>query len=139
MSWMNWFIFLIATDIAPKPGSGDVRLTRRIRIRAAYRFVLKLRPAGHGVDAGLAVSVIECFGRNPVHTGVVADEPAPVETGPYQIGRDDVIDVLARKQPQLTAGVRVAGDGNVTVPLIGQVVAFGRTASQLQDAPTHRR
>ena len=64
---------------------------------------------------------------------VVPGPPDPSEAGPYRIGCDDVIDVLVWKQPQLTARVRVASDGSITLPLISQVSAGGRTTQQLQD------
>jgi polysaccharide export outer membrane protein len=50
----------------------------------------------------------------------------------YVIGRDDVLNIIVWKQPQLSGNVRVAGDGTVTVPLVGPVPAEGLTCDQLQ-------
>lgn len=64
---------------------------------------------------------------------MVSGPPDRLEVGPYRIGCDDVIDVLVWKQPQLTARVRVASDGSITLPLISEISAAGRTTQQLQD------
>lgn len=86
-----------------------------------------------GVLAALALaSICGCFGRNPVETKVVDKRPAPTEVGPYQIGSDDVIDVMVWKQPQLSSRLRVGSDGYITMPLIGQVRAAGLTTTKLQ-------
>lgn len=55
---------------------------------------------------------------------------------PYTIGSDDLLDILVWKQPDVSGTVRVAGDGTVTVPLLGNVQATGRTTDQLADALT---
>jgi polysaccharide export outer membrane protein len=82
------------------------------------------------------ISIAGCSSGNPEETTVVADPPAITDHAPYQIGCDDVIDVLVWKQPQLTARVRVASDGTITMPLINQVAAAGKTTSQMQQTLT---
>jgi polysaccharide export outer membrane protein len=73
-----------------------------------------------------------------VQTRVVANPPVSTEVDPYTIGSDDVIDVLVWKEPQLSGRVRVASDGTVTMPLIGQVAAADQTTAQLQGDLTNR-
>lgn len=78
----------------------------------------------------LAMLICGC-GGNAVQT--VNHEPVRVDNGPYQIGRDDLLDVMVWKQPQLSGQVRVSADGTITVPLVGQVPAVGLTTAQLDD------
>src|SRR5580698_2739231 len=84
------------------------------------------------IYCSLAILILGCSAGNPVQMRVMPAPPDPAEGGPYRIGCDDVIDVLVWKQPQLTARVRVASDGSITLPLISQVSAAGRTTQQLQ-------
>ncbi len=73
-----------------------------------------------------------CFGGAPVRTQVIAQPAAVADVGPYKIGRDDVLDVLVWKQEQLSGQIRVASDGTIMLPLIGQVKAAGLTTTELQ-------
>ena len=50
---------------------------------------------------------------------------AAVET--YQIGVDDIVQVTVWRNPELGITVPVRPDGMITVPLVGDVVAGGRT------------
>ena len=61
----------------------------------------------------------------------VAAPPAVPETG-YQIGPGDVLNIEVWKDPVLTRMVTVLPDGKIAFPLIGEVVAEGKTVSQLK-------
>jgi polysaccharide export outer membrane protein len=50
----------------------------------------------------------------------------------YRLGPDDVIEVFVWKEPELSTTVVVRPDGNVSLPLIGELPANGKTAVQLQ-------
>jgi polysaccharide export outer membrane protein len=50
----------------------------------------------------------------------------------YKIGAMDVIDVAVFQVPDLSATVQVSESGQVTLPLLGQVTAAGKTTIQLQ-------
>ena len=54
-------------------------------------------------------------------------------TAEYVIGAADVLQVIVWKEPELTRAVTVRFDGMVTVPLIGDVTAAGRTPTQLAE------
>jgi polysaccharide export outer membrane protein len=56
-------------------------------------------------------------------------EPAGAE---YRLGREDVVEVSVWKDPALSATVPVRPDGRISVPLLGDVRADGRTASELR-------
>ena len=63
-----------------------------------------------------------------------ADAPArasrPDDT--FVIGSDDVLSISVWKEPDLTKEVPVRSDGKISLPLIGDVQAAGRTPSQLE-------
>jgi polysaccharide export outer membrane protein len=70
-----------------------------------------------------------------VSVGAYAVEPAPAKpalppteiAGTYRIGVDDMVQVSVWHNPDLSVTVPVRPDGNISVPLIGDVRAGGRT------------
>ena len=90
------------------------------------------------IFVALALTIAGCFGGTPVHTQVVAKPAVSTDLGPYKIGRDDVLEVLVWKQEQLSGRIRVASDGTIMLPLIGQVKAAGLTTTELQSDLTAR-
>lgn len=58
--------------------------------------------------------------------------------GEYKIGVDDVVQVSVWRNPDLSVSVPVRPDGMISVPLIGDVRAGGKSAMQLADAIRHR-
>jgi polysaccharide export outer membrane protein len=86
------------------------------------------------IPAGLAV----LMGASP---SALAQEPAKAASGSsshpaYVIGLGDVLRVNVWKEPELTLDVTVRLDGMITVPLLGDMQAAGRTPSQLAGALT---
>jgi polysaccharide biosynthesis/export protein len=78
----------------------------------------------------LAVTACGLFGGAPVATtSIPLARPAPT---PYVIGRDDLLDVEVWKQKDLSGPVAVASNGDITLPLVGEVKAAGLTSDQLQ-------
>jgi polysaccharide export outer membrane protein len=55
---------------------------------------------------------------------------APVSD--YQIGADDILAINVWKEPDLCRTVPVRPDGKITLPLIGEIQASGKTPRQLQ-------
>ncbi len=53
-------------------------------------------------------------------------------THPYVIGVSDVVRVTVWKDPNLSTEGEVRPDGTITLPLVGEVPAAGRTAVELQ-------
>jgi polysaccharide biosynthesis/export protein len=64
--------------------------------------------------------------------------PPPAPTAEYRLGKEDVVAVEVWKDPALSAKVPVRPDGKITLPMIGDVVAEGRTAKELQKEVTTR-
>jgi len=57
---------------------------------------------------------------------------APVDPNTFEIGPEDVLGVRVWKEPELSGGVQVRSDGKITLPLIGEVHAAGKTPEQLR-------
>ena len=67
--------------------------------------------------------------------GTVVPTSAPAVPNEYVIGTDDVLSILFWKDKDLSAPeVTVRPDGKVTLPLLNDVQASGRTPEQLRDA-----
>jgi polysaccharide export outer membrane protein len=64
--------------------------------------------------------------------------PPPLAQAEYQLGREDVVAVELWKDPSLSAKVPVRPDGKISLPMIGEVVAAGRTARELEREITER-
>jgi polysaccharide export outer membrane protein len=63
-----------------------------------------------------------------------AAEDSPLLSGePYLIGAGDVLDISVWKDEAQTKTVVVLPDGTISFPLIGQVVAEGKTVVQLKE------
>ena len=60
------------------------------------------------------------------------------ESPSYLIGPNDILSIYVWKEPELTREVTVMPDGRVTFPLTGEMVAQGRTASQLKEMITEK-
>src|SRR5580693_6612339 len=64
--------------------------------------------------------------------------PAPATSGTafgqaeYRLGPEDVISVFVWKQPDLSTTVVIRPDRKISLPLLGEIDAAGKTASQLQ-------
>ena len=61
-----------------------------------------------------------------------ADAPAAADTDPaYIIGPGDTVQVFVWRNPELSVTVPVRPDGKISTPLVEDMVAVGRTPSQL--------
>ena len=74
---------------------------------------------------------------------VVVPHPFDITTEPdssddYQLGPEDVLEILVWKNADLSKVVTVRPDGRISLPLIGEVQAAGFTAAQVQDDITTR-
>jgi len=73
---------------------------------------------------------------------VIQNPPAPTErpltSEEYLIGAEDIVEVMVWKNADLSRVVNVRPDGKISLPLIGEVKAAGRTSVQLQDEITDR-
>lgn len=58
--------------------------------------------------------------------------PPSVPQAEYRIGREDVVAVEVWKEPALSAKVPVRPDGKISLPMLGDVNAEGRSSVELQ-------
>ena len=63
-----------------------------------------------------------------------AEKSSLIVTTDYTIGPEDVLEITVWRNTDLSKVVAVRPDGRISLPLIGDVVAAGRTAAQLSDA-----
>lgn len=91
-----------------------------------------MRPIRFLLMAGLALLFAACAttGNNTALT-----EAPPAETGAsvsaYRIGVDDIVQVTVWRNPELGITVPVRPDGMISVPLVGDVRAGGRTPDEV--------
>jgi len=52
--------------------------------------------------------------------------------GSFVIGNDDVLAISVWKEPELSKSVPVRSDGKISLPLVGEIQATGRTPLQLE-------
>jgi polysaccharide biosynthesis/export protein len=65
----------------------------------------------------------------------VATQAALMSAAPgYTIGPSDILQIIVWKEPDLTRDVTVRFDGMITVPLLGDLQAAGRTPGQMADS-----
>lgn len=67
---------------------------------------------------------------------LAADTPNPAKPAAdsYVIGTGDALEIVVWKEPTLSGPVKVRPDGLITLPLINEVQAAGRTTAQLRQA-----
>src|SRR5262245_37155786 len=64
-----------------------------------------------------------------------APRPAPAATNPdYKIVAGDKLNIQVYKDQNLSQALQVRPDGKITLPLVGDVRAEGRTATELRDS-----
>ena len=78
----------------------------------------------------LLLGALGCTPYLPRYDYEMEPDPTRLE---YVIGPGDIIDIRQWKNPDVSGRVRVGPDGNIAVPLLGQVQAAGLTARLLRD------
>lgn len=80
--------------------------------------------------AGMAVAVaMALLGTGCAHRARTA--PQAAEPEPYKIGREDVLDISVWRDPELSRVMPVRPDGYVSLPIVGDVAAAGKTPTEL--------
>jgi len=69
---------------------------------------------------------------NPLHESA-QEKSSLIVTPDYTIGPEDVLEISVWRNADLSKIVEVRPDGRISLPLIGDVTAVGKTASQLAD------
>jgi polysaccharide export outer membrane protein len=88
-----------------------------------------LRGALH---AGLVVVVSLAAAVRPASAAQAPPQSPPVEEVPsYSVAPGDVLKIAVWKEPELSGEVFVRLDGMITVPLVGDIRAAGKTTGQI--------
>lgn len=80
----------------------------------------------HAVALGLLVVSTACASSR------ASERAAARPEAEYRIGREDVLEVVVWREPELTRIVPVRPDGKISLPLAGEVEAAGKTPGELQ-------
>ena len=97
-----------------------------------------------GMNTLLIIGLLACSLQvNAEDPAKFASSPAATETATfgqseYRLGPEDVIEVFVWKQPDLSTTAVIRPDGKVSLPLLGELEATGKSAVQLQDEVTKR-
>ncbi len=109
--------------------------TRRARhnsISYLLRIALLTLMFGALAHAQSADSSSKSKKKDSKHTAAASapNSAVPVD---YVIGTDDILAINVWKEPDLTRTVPVRPDGKISLPLVGEIQAAGKTPRQLQD------
>ena len=104
------------------------------------------------VLAGIALAPIAAAAQSPRAAAPPAPRPAAPTTSAarsaasttvrpwneqeYRLGAGDKLRVEVYREPQLSQSLQVRPDGKITLPLVGDVMATGRTSAELRDSLT---
>jgi polysaccharide export outer membrane protein len=88
----------------------------------AIVFALSIPIAGQTAKSGIDSEAAAA-------SATVKLQPLPKE---YVIGPDDVLAINVWKEPEISRTLPVRPDGNISLPLVGDLMASGRTPVQLQ-------
>jgi len=88
--------------------------------------------------AGLAMSGPQQGTDTPPATDNGNRPPVAADVAAYRLGPEDLIEVFVWNEEDLTKEVSVRPDGRISLPLVNEVMASGRTAEEIQQEITVR-
>jgi polysaccharide export outer membrane protein len=80
----------------------------------------------------VAVAVVALLGMGGCAHRARTAAPAN-EAEPFRIGREDMLDISVWRDPELSRVLPVRPDGRISLPLVGEVMAAGKTPGELAD------
>ncbi len=89
--------------------------------------------AGSGTPAQPAASTVASPSTQTVETAATKEHDDS-----FVIGNDDVLNVNVWKEPEVSKSVPVRSDGKISLPLVGEVQAAGRTPLKLEQEIAER-
>lgn len=89
---------------------------KQLSVRLAFGFIL-----------------LGCFALMLGGQALAASDKSKTNSESYTIGKGDVLEINVWKEEELTRTVKVRTDGQISLPLIDDVQAAGRTPMQLKD------
>jgi len=70
------------------------------------------------------------------HTADAIATPTYKQADTYVIGNEDILAISVWKETEISRTVPVRSDGKISLPLVGEVVAAGKTTTELQELVT---
>jgi len=101
-----------------------------MKLKFLHALFLTLMVIGAGISPSRAQEATGQNGAVPDAKAMGASEKAHDEK--YVIGNDDVLNISVWKEPDLTKAVPVRSDGKISLPLVGEMQATGKTPLQLE-------
>lgn len=89
-------------------------------------------PAANQTGEGLASAAAGASLTDPSSSLPSASSAMKPHDDSFIIGNDDVLGINVWKQPDITRAIPVRSDGKISLPLVGEVQAAGRTPLQLE-------
>ena len=83
---------------------------------------------------GIALVALLVVGCESLPAPADAGDRASVNVEEYRIGADDKVQVTVWRNPELSVAAPVRPDGKISVPLIGDVEAGGRTPNEVAES-----
>jgi polysaccharide biosynthesis/export protein len=103
---------------------------------ASAALALGCAPAGRSIPAGppepLPVAAPAAVVDAPHAAAVTSD--GPQRAGTLRLGPNDLLEITVFEAPELNRTVRVSGSGQISLPLLGELSASGRTPRELEVA-----
>src|SRR5687768_5916400 len=78
----------------------------------------------------IAATLAGC-GASGEYTWVQDLPPGVTKPAPYAVDEGDLLDIRVYNEPTISGRARVRSDGKVTIPLVGDVDARGKTPNEL--------
>ena len=82
---------------------------------------------------GFAVIIVALGAASPVGAGAGPENIVTGPAGEYKLGLGDKLRIEVYKDTQLSQNVEIRPDGKITLPLVGDIDANGRTPGQLRE------
>lgn len=89
----------------------------------------------HGSDKKQLESQARLLNNSP-RTFAPVIAPTKDQSTDYIIGNDDLLAISVWKESEISRTLPVRSDGKISLPLIGEVMAAGKTSAELQDLLT---
>lgn len=97
-------------------------------------FIQRNRPISARSTKVIRACALILFGLTGMNTiAAESAETAPDETPVYKIGIPDLLNVLVWQQEELSGPALVRTDGKISIPLIGDIRAAGKTTEELAE------
>jgi polysaccharide export outer membrane protein len=90
----------------------------------------------HLLTSAIAIAFLASVGAVASAAGRGAGTVVP--TPDYHLGLGDKLRIEVYKDPQMSQSVQIRPDGKITMPLVGDVDATGKTPTELRDDLTER-